>query len=186
MESSTMEIKEFIIDNEKISVEILEQQAMYFKLKINNKIFEITVEYWNSNEQILNLIINQQPFKIKYSEETNFSTEKLLIYIIKYCQEILIQKTRKGQIDHISKPSSSKFKQNVFDNFLVKSPLSGRIVKILIKTGELVEKNQPLLIIESMKMENEIRSPCKAYVKNIQIKQNDLVQQNQVLIELKQ
>jgi biotin carboxyl carrier protein len=41
----------------------------------------------------------------------------------------------------------------------IHSPMPGKVVKILVATGQTVEENQPLIIVEAMKMENELRSP---------------------------
>ena len=41
----------------------------------------------------------------------------------------------------------------------IHSPMPGKVVKILVSPGQTVEENQPLTIVEAMKMENELRSP---------------------------
>ena len=41
----------------------------------------------------------------------------------------------------------------------IHSPMPGKVVKILIAPGQTVEENQPLIIVEAMKMENELRAP---------------------------
>ena len=66
----------------------------------------------------------------------------------------------------------------------IKSPLAGRITKILVSTGQSVLKGQPLLLIESMKMENEICAPANGSIKAIAICQGDVVKPNQVLLTL--
>lgn len=62
------------------------------------------------------------------------------------------------------------------------SPLTGKVIKLFIEPRSLVSKNQPLLLIESMKMENEIVSPHDAFVKTIQITENAVVDSGQVLM----
>jgi len=68
-----------------------------------------------------------------------------------------------------------------FDRQL-ESPLSGRIIKINVKEGELVTKNQTLVVIESMKMENEIKAKNDAFIKTIPIIKGDLIKPNQILM----
>ena len=63
-----------------------------------------------------------------------------------------------------------------------KKKFAGKIIKIYVNQNDFVKKNQPLLIIESMKMENEIRAEADVFIKNIQIRQSDLVQQDQLLM----
>ena len=64
----------------------------------------------------------------------------------------------------------------------LKSPLGGRILKTLITPGTFVAKNTPLLVIESMKMENEIRAPHDAFIKTVSIQSDDVVEADQILI----
>lgn len=64
----------------------------------------------------------------------------------------------------------------------VVSPLAGRVISVLVQPAVMVTKGQPLVIIESMKMENEICAPCDAFIKTISITPGNLVQTNQVLV----
>jgi biotin carboxyl carrier protein len=65
----------------------------------------------------------------------------------------------------------------------VKSPIAGRIIKVLVTSGELVREGQVLVMIESMKMENEICAPRAAFIKTIFIQPGNVVQPSQLLIE---
>jgi biotin carboxyl carrier protein len=66
------------------------------------------------------------------------------------------------------------------------SPLSGRVVEIFIKNGDFVKSATPLLVIESMKMENVIYASRDAVIKNVFISVGDLVKQNQKLVGFKE
>jgi biotin carboxyl carrier protein len=66
----------------------------------------------------------------------------------------------------------------------ISSPMPGKIVKILVGEGEKVEKGQGLVIVEAMKMENEIRSPSAGIVEKINFKEGDLVDAAVPIIEL--
>jgi len=63
------------------------------------------------------------------------------------------------------------------------SPLTGRVTKICVLPGDFVEKGQPLLLVESMKMENELCASFSGFIKTILIFVSDVVKQGQVLIE---
>ena len=65
------------------------------------------------------------------------------------------------------------------------SPMPGKVVKILVKQGDEVEKGQGLVIVEAMKMENEIKSPVKGKVEKVNFKPGDLVDAAQPILELK-
>ena len=66
----------------------------------------------------------------------------------------------------------------------VASPMPGKVVKIFVKEGDEVEKGQSLVIVEAMKMENEIKSPVKGKVEKVNFKPGDLVDAAQPIIEL--
>jgi biotin carboxyl carrier protein len=65
----------------------------------------------------------------------------------------------------------------------VKAPMPGLIIDVKIHVGDTVNINDPLLILEAMKMENVLKSPGEGVVKSITVKKGDKVEKNQVLIE---
>ncbi len=66
----------------------------------------------------------------------------------------------------------------------ITTPMPGKIVKILVAEGERVALKQPLVIVESMKMENEIKSPTDGTVRSIHFKAGDLVEPGQTIIKI--
>lgn len=66
----------------------------------------------------------------------------------------------------------------------VTAPIPGLVVKVLINIGEAVEEGQPLVILEAMKMENEIRSMRAGIAKSILATPGQRVEQNAVLVVL--
>nr|HMN31437.1 biotin/lipoyl-binding protein [Caldilineaceae bacterium] len=66
----------------------------------------------------------------------------------------------------------------------IKAPISGLIVKLLVEPGQAVEDGQPLVILEAMKMENEIRSLRAGVVKSVTVTAGKRVEQNEVLCVL--
>ena len=64
----------------------------------------------------------------------------------------------------------------------VTSPMPGLVIDVLVNVNETVEKNQSLIILEAMKMENVIKSPVQAKIKSIMVKKGDNVNKNEVLI----
>lgn len=63
------------------------------------------------------------------------------------------------------------------------APMPGLILEISIKVGDTVKENDPLLILEAMKMENVISSPREGIIKSISALKGDAVDKNQLLIE---
>ena len=67
----------------------------------------------------------------------------------------------------------------------VKSPMPGKVTKIAVVEGEEVRKNQTLVIVEAMKMENEIKSAFDGVVTKIHVAVGDLVDSERPLVEVK-
>ncbi len=65
----------------------------------------------------------------------------------------------------------------------LKSGMPGKIIEIFVKEGDVVKANKPLLIMEAMKMENEMRAPADVKVKQICVKQGDSIESGAVLIK---
>jgi biotin carboxyl carrier protein len=65
----------------------------------------------------------------------------------------------------------------------IKAPMPGLILQILVKSGMLIKKGDPVLILEAMKMENIIKSPVSGVIKEIKAKEKESVAKNQILIE---
>ncbi len=67
------------------------------------------------------------------------------------------------------------------DEVLVKAPMPGLVVKILADAGTEVKTGDALLILEAMKMENEIRAPQPGTIKAIRITPGRKVEKDEVL-----
>jgi biotin carboxyl carrier protein len=67
----------------------------------------------------------------------------------------------------------------------ITTPISGRVINVHVQAEDHVLEGQPLVTIESMKMENEIRAPFDLFVKSVHISPGDLVEQDQLLIQIK-
>jgi biotin carboxyl carrier protein len=66
--------------------------------------------------------------------------------------------------------------------FNLKAPMPGLIVAVPVSEGQAVNKGDNLIILESMKMQNELKSPRAGTVARIKVKPGDSVEQNQVLV----
>ncbi|MDA3880661.1 MAG: biotin/lipoyl-binding protein [Prolixibacteraceae bacterium] len=66
----------------------------------------------------------------------------------------------------------------------VEAPLPGNIFKVLVKEGDNIKKGDNLLIMEAMKMENNILAEKDGVVSSIKVKEGDAVLQGDLLIEM--
>ena len=64
----------------------------------------------------------------------------------------------------------------------IKAPMPGRIVSVSVTVGDKVETGQGVVVIEAMKMENELRAHAGGTVREIRVSEGDTVDKNAVLV----
>lgn len=63
----------------------------------------------------------------------------------------------------------------------IAAPMPGKVVRVLVKAGDAVEAGQGLLVVEAMKMQNEIRSPKSGTVERVAVAEGQAVNAGEVL-----
>ena len=134
-------------------------------LRIDEEIFKASVD--QQIDSVYKVTINNHTFTVEVADE-NFIIDG---------EEVNI--TTKPYIPKRSINLESQKEMKI----IIKAPIPGKIVQILVKEGETVEKNQELLILEAMKMRNRIFSPERGRIKKLFIIENDNVVQDQRLVD---
>jgi len=67
----------------------------------------------------------------------------------------------------------------------IKAPMPGKIIDVLVREGSIVQKGESLVILEAMKMQNEILSPVNGIVERVTAKPNTNVMKDDLLVEIK-
>lgn len=70
------------------------------------------------------------------------------------------------------------------DKELLKAPMPGKIIDVLVREGVNVLRGEPLVILEAMKMQNEIQSPVNGKVLKVNAKANTNVMKDDILVEI--
>lgn len=124
------------------------------------------------------LLLNGQPHRIELAE-VNYTTRQFTFKIegAKYTVKIADHYERLAQQLGLSTGGGPK--TNV-----VKAPMPGLVLSILVEPGQLVQKGEPLLILEAMKMENVIKSVGDGRVKTIQAQKGMAVEKGHLLVEM--
>ncbi len=63
----------------------------------------------------------------------------------------------------------------------LRAQMPGKIVKVLVEPGQQVERDQGIVVIEAMKMENELKSPVAGVVTALEVREGDAVETNALL-----
>ena len=86
--------------------------------------------------------------------------------------------------DQLNDTTDYSRKENANDKTRLVSPMPGKVVKINVKEGDEVDEGTVMIVVEAMKMENNITATAKAKVKKILVVENEMVDNKKQLIEL--
>jgi biotin carboxyl carrier protein len=71
------------------------------------------------------------------------------------------------------------------DKEIIKAPMPGKIIDVLVREGSTVLRGEPVVILEAMKMQNEIISPVNGTIVKVMAKPNTNVMKDDILVEIK-
>ncbi len=132
-----------------------------FQIKVDGKVYEVEVEEVGGNESSVGTVSVPQPVAAKAKEEP------------------VSQKT-------VAKPSSgpapAKAPAVAVAGEEVAAPMPGKVLQLKVAEGDSVKDGDTLLILEAMKMENEIIANTSGSIKKINVAANDMVDTGDVLL----
>jgi biotin carboxyl carrier protein len=66
----------------------------------------------------------------------------------------------------------------------IQSPMPGKVVKIPVKVGDLVENGQTIVVVEAMKMQSEFKVSGDKIITEILVKEGDTVEAHQIMVKM--
>jgi acetyl/propionyl-CoA carboxylase alpha subunit len=171
---------------------------MKFSVNINDKPFEIEVSCERHETVPSRIKINGRVYPIQLSEECNKEYPKqIIIQNISHEAEfeygedgfpkyiLLDGKPADVEIEFLGKSKLSKTRGGLVaeshGNAII-SPMPGKIIKLAVRENQKVEKGDLCIILEAMKMENELEAQRSGIVRKLNVKEGDLVEIDDVLI----
>jgi len=85
-------------------------------------------------------------------------------------------------LDAEAKYLKSRKDDHLDEDTAISSPMPGKVVKVLVKTGDKVKSGDTVIIISAMKMESEYKVKRDRVIKNVMVKEGDIIDGNQPLI----
>jgi len=76
-------------------------------------------------------------------------------------------------------------KRGKIEREIIKAPMPGKIIDVLVREGSTVVRGEPVVILEAMKMQNEILSPVNGTIIKVAAKPNTNVMKDDLLVEIK-
>ncbi len=158
------------IDDNKHSLKIFSN----YKVELNGKNFEVELSQLSKYSYLLK--VNNNVYQIT-SEKLDSQNYTFTIDGSSYNTTVRTTLEEKA-----NKYLQNKAKESGTE--IVKSPMPGLIVKILKQVGDNVEIGDPIILLEAMKMENEIRASASGIIKSISAKENSSVEKGETLLEI--
>ena len=151
------------------------------EISVNHKEGKYTVKEGETEKVFDAILVNPHTLSLLYDGDSILAkviedgTKKIvLIEGEQYVFEEIKEKDIEFQIEG---------KTHVLEN-IIKAPMPGSVVKLKVKEGDEVREGDILIIVEAMKMENELRASGNMKVKKIFVNEGDQVEGFSPLIEL--
>jgi biotin carboxyl carrier protein len=161
---------ELSVEEQNYKLEVDHKNGKYL-VKVGDKQYELDSQVISKN--CLSLLVDGKAYTVFIAEDKGKK------YISVQGEQFCVEEA-KAQAEARSIAETATLKGTP----TIASPMPGKIVKILVREEDKVEKGQGLVIVEAMKMENEIRSASAGVVKKINFKEGDLVDAAVPIIEL--
>lgn len=144
------------------------------KLNINGKESEIIIKDDDKHGTYLLWKNKKYPVEVIYKNQNRY---EILLNGISYTYTVETPTSYKRMRFLSSKSSSNK-------NENLEAPMPGKIVEVITEEGREVRAGEPLLILEAMKMQNEIQAPISGKIKKIHVKAAQSVLKDDLMIEI--
>lgn len=135
------------------------------KFKINGNPYEVEVK--NVEGKLADVEVNGKLYKVELEKEVE--APKVV---------------KRSKVVATAKESEAPKAAGSANTTPINAPLPGIIFSMKVKEGDKVSKGDTLLILEAMKMENNIAAEVDGVVASIKVKEGDSVLQNETLVEI--
>ncbi len=136
-----------------VDVDILRTGTAEFSVMLNGRSFRVLVQKEDTEENTVRMRINGRTYVVALQDEAS-----------RLMQELGMDK----MAGLVAKD--------------LKAPMPGLVLDLLVKEGDRVKKNDPVLVLEAMKMENMIKAPGDATVTRILVQKGTAVEKGELLL----
>lgn len=154
-ETITFHPNEFnTLSGKDFQTDVIEEFENEITISLNGKKYKARLLQINKNEKKVILKVNGNRFSVDLTDEYDDLLKSLGMGV--------------GAIQKVNE---------------LKAPMPGVVFEIKVKIGDIIKKDDPILILEAMKMENILKSPVDAVIKSVLVEKGNTVEKNKVLVE---
>jgi acetyl/propionyl-CoA carboxylase alpha subunit len=140
------------LNGEAFELDLLNDGDQFHLLK-NGKSYNIALLSANTEEKVFELMVNGSPYRYEAKDRFDLLLKEL-------------------GMENLAATAAND----------LKAPMPGLVLKVEVEAGQSIQKGDPLIVLEAMKMENVLKSPADATIKSVEVEVGQAVEKNQVLI----
>jgi biotin carboxyl carrier protein len=156
------------IDGTEHEFEVEELDAHIFRVRLGTEQFEIDIR--RAGPGSYSLLIGNRALDFEVNREGD-----------QFVVNSRDGAARVNLIDRARRATASRSTREVSGRVEIKAIMAGRVVQVLVQTGDEVTAQQGLVIVEAMKMENELKSPKAGKVIEIKVTAGQTVEKGDIL-----
>lgn len=160
------------IGDEDFEVEILSQR----QVSVNGKIYEVDFEAV-SGQPVFSLLVDGGSYQAHIIPGEDQASLQVLLRGTLY--NAVVEDEREKRLKAAAGGSVV-----ASGDFVLKAPMPGLVIQVPVSEGDEVSEGDVLIILESMKMQNELKAPKDGRVSRVQVKEGDSVEQRQAMLYL--
>ena len=134
---------------------------------------ELPVDVVSTQAGVLSLLIDGKSYQVK--QESSGGQTNIVVGTERFPAEVRDPRSLRSRLNADAAASGPR---------RITAPMPGKVVRILAPAGTEVEQGQGVIVIEAMKMQNELKSPKKGVVKKLTVSEGAAVDAGQALAEV--
>lgn len=148
----------------------------YYTMTLDGNEYEVDAQLMKSH--IVSMLIDHKSYDVDVEKQSKDTLDGRLAVgvrgrVIRF--EMLDERRKK-----MKEAQSTRF--DLAGAAAITSPMPGKVIKVLVKEGEEVKEGQGIIVVEAMKMENELRAPKDGKVTDIRAKEGQAVEAGATLV----
>jgi biotin carboxyl carrier protein len=163
---------ELNVEGRKAIVKEISRTGNIITVAVDDEIYE--VDFLKVGSRDYSIIYKGKSYNIDVVESGNPKLYNVSTFYNTYNVEVVDAESR---YMHSREDSGTGHGENI-----IRSPMPGKIVSVLVKKGDTVEAGQIIIIVSAMKMESEFKAARSGVVTDVLVKEGDTVDSHQVLI----
>ena len=167
---------ELKINDRNAIVKELKREGNIRTIAVDDKIYEVDIVKVRNQEY--SLLHKGKSYNLEVIENAEPKHYSINTFDFKFDVEVFDNESRYMQFRTQNGHSCG-------DN-IIKSPMPGKVVKVLVNAGDRVEAGHTVIILSAMKMESEFKAGKDGIVTEIAVKEGDTVDSNQLLVVIEE